>query len=135
MLWSKQGSWDAKSPFTKLLVLKQHLPERPLLQRYQRRLGHDRVRFLERELMYLVNPDKLTPPEAKQRAVEYVRRRIPQMLGLNGTEMSPAVAAWFFQTEIPVGGYRYVGPRPPRGRLFPRTYVDRTRRRQRSWSR
>ena len=76
----------------------------------------------------------MTPPEAKQRAVQYVRRRIPEMLGANRNEMSAAVAAWFFQTEIPVGGYRYVGPRVERGRRSPRMYVDLTRRRQRSWS-
>ncbi len=134
VIWTKQGCWDRKSSFTKLLVLKEHLPERPLLRRYQRRLGHDYVRLLERELMYLVNPDKLTPPEAKQRAVEYVRRRIPEMLGLNRNEMSPAVAAWFFQTEIPIGRDRYVGPRPRNGRSSARTYVDRTQRRQRSWT-
>ena len=134
VIWTKCGSWDTKSPFTKLLVLKQHLPPRPLLQRYQRRLGNDRVRLLESELMYEIDPDKMTPPEAKQRAVQYVCRRIPEMLRLNRNQMSPAVAAWFFQTEIPVGGHRYVGPRVETGRRSPRTYVDRTRRRQRSWN-
>ena len=134
VIWTKAGCWDRKSSFTKLLVLKEHLPERPLLQRYQRRLGHDRVRLLERELMYEIDPDKITPPKAKQRAVQYVRRRIPEMLGANRTEMSPAVAAWFFQIEVPVGGYRYVGPRVERGRRAPRVYVDRTQRRQRSWT-
>lgn len=115
-------------------MLKKSLPERPLLQRYQRRLGHYYVRLLERELMHEIDPDKLTPPQAKQRAVGYVRRRIPGMLGANRNEMSAAVAAWFFQTTVPVGGHRYVGPRVERGRRSQRTYVDRTRRRQRSWS-
>lgn len=134
VIWTKQGCWDRKSSFTKLLVLKEHLPERPLLQRYQRRLGHDRIRLLERELMYEIDPDKMTPPQAKQRAVQYVRRRIAEIVGYRRNEMSPAVAAWFFQTEIPVGGHRYVGPRVERGRRSPRTYVDRTGRRQRSWT-
>jgi len=133
VIWTKGGCWDRKSSFTKLFVLKQHLPARPLVQQYQRRLGNDRVRLLERELMYEIDPDKMTPPEAKQRAVEYVRRRISEMLGYK-RELGPAVAAWFFQTEIPVGGNRYVGPRVERGRRGPRTYVDWTRRRQRSWS-
>ena len=134
VIWTKQGCWDRKSPFTKILVLGEHLPERLLRQRYQRRLGHDYVRLLERELFYEIDPDKMTPPQAKQRAVQYVRRRIPEMLGANRTEMSPAVAAWFFQIEVPVGGYRYVGPHVEKGRRSPRMYVDRTRRRQRSWS-
>ena len=134
VVWTRQGSWDRKSPFTKLLVLKEHLPERPLLQRYQRRLGHDYVRFLESELMHEIDPDEMTPPQVKDRAVEYVRRRIPVMLGSKRDMMAPAVAAWFFQTEVPVGGHRYVGPRPPRSRRYQSTYVDRTARRQRSWN-
>ena len=84
--------------------------------------------------MYEIDPDKMTPPQAKQRAAQYVQRRIPEMLGYGRDEMSPAVAAWFFQTEIPVGAYGYVAPRVERGRRSPRTYVDRTRRRQRSWT-
>lgn len=134
VLWTRQGCWDTKSPLTKLLVQKQHLPERPLVQRYQRRLGNDRVRLLERELMYEIDPDKMTPPQAKQRAVQYIRRRIAEILGTKRNEMSPAVAAWFFETTIPVGGYRYVGPHVERGRRSQRTYVDRTLRRQRSWN-
>ena len=134
VIWTKQGCWDRKSPFTKILVLGEHLPERPLLQLYQRRLGHDYVRLLERELIHEINPDKMTPHQAKQRAAQYVQRRIPEMVRYKRSEMSPAVAAWFFQTEIPVGGYRYVGPHVQRGRRSPRTYVDRTARRQRSWT-
>ena len=134
VIWTRQGCWDKKSPFTRLLVMKEHLPERPLLQRYQIRLGHDQVRLLERELTFQIDPDKMTPPEAKQAAVQYVRRRIPEMLGYKRSEMSAAVAAWFFGVEIPVGRCRYVGPRPSRGRRSPRTYVDRGARRQRSWN-
>ncbi len=134
VIWTKGGCWDRKSSFTKLLVLKEPLPERPLVQRYQRRLGHDHIRLLERELMYEINPDKMTPPEAKDIAVRYARRRIAEMVGYRRDEMSPAVAAWFFQAEIPVGGYRYVGPRVEMGRRSPRTYCDRSARRQRSWT-
>jgi hypothetical protein len=134
VIWTKGGCWDKKSPFTKLLVLREPLPERPLLQRYQRRLGHHRVRVLDHEVMYQVDPDKVSVPEAKRRVVEYVRRRIPEMVGYRRDRMSPAVAAWFFQTEIPAGGQRYVGPRLDWRRGSPRTYVDRTQRRQRSWN-
>ncbi len=134
VIWTRQGCWDRKSSFTKILVLGEHLPERPLLQLYQRRLGHDYVRLLERECFHMTDPDKVSVPDAKYCAVEHVRRRIPEMLGYKRDIMSKAVAAWFFQTEIPVGGCRYVGPRPSRGRRYPVTYVDHTRRRQRSWN-
>ena len=134
VIWTKQGCWDRKSPFTKILVLGEHLPERPLWQPYQRRLGPLYVRLLERECFHMVDPEELGVPDAKYRAVEHVRRRIPEMIGYRREIMSKAVAAWFFQTEIPVGGYRYVGPRPQRGRSCQRTYVDRTARRQRSWN-
>ncbi len=82
----------------------------------------------------MIDPDELSVRDAKYRAVEHVRRRIPQILGYKREIMSKAVAAWFFQTEIPVGGYRYVGPRVERGRRAPRTYCDRTARRQRAWN-
>lgn len=134
VIWTKQGCWDRKSPFTKILVLGEHLPKRPLLQLYQRKLGHYYMRLLERECFHMTDPDKVSVPDAKQRAVEHVRRRIPEMIGYRRDSMAPAVAAWFFQTEIPVGGHRYVGPRPPRGRRYQTTYVDRTARRQRSWN-
>ena len=52
VIWTKSGCWHRRSPFTQLVVLKQHLPERPQLQRYQRRLGPLYVRLLERELMH-----------------------------------------------------------------------------------
>ena len=58
----------------------------------------------------------------------------PKGLGYRRNEAAPGVAAWFFQIEIPVGGHRYVGPRPSRNRRYPVTYVDRTARRQRSWT-
>lgn len=134
VIWTRQGCWDRKSSFTKILVLGEHLPERPLWQPYQRRLGPLYVRLLERECFHMVDPDKVSVPGAKQDAVDHVRRRIPQILGYKREIMSKAVAAWFFQTEIPVGGHRYVGPRPPRNRRYPVTYVDRTARRQRSWT-
>ncbi len=92
------------------------------------------MRLLERECFHMTDPDKVSVPDAKQRAVEHVRRRIPQLLDYKTDLMSKAVAAWFFQTEIPVGGHRYVGPRVERGRRSPRMYCDRSRRRQRSWN-
>jgi hypothetical protein len=134
VIWTKGGCWDRKSSFTRLLVLKEPLPERPAFLRYQRRLGPDRVRLLERELMHMIDPDQVTVSEAKQLAVDYVRSRIAELVGPGRDQMGPAAAAWFFQQEIPVGDHRYVGARPARARRYPITYVDRTRRRQRSWA-
>lgn len=100
-LWTKGGTWDKRNNFTKLLVLNQHLPERELLLPWQRRLGHDGVKRLEKELMHLVDPDKHFGVEARQLALDYARRRIPEMLNVTYKRASPKSLAWFFQVPIP----------------------------------
>ena len=49
--------------------------------------------------MHLYDPDQLPPYEIKQRAVEYVRRRIADMLGRK-KPMGYHAAAWFFQAKV-----------------------------------
>ena len=134
VIWAKAGCWDRKSPWTQLLVEGKSLDSRRDYVRPWHFKIRPYVRLLERECFHMTDPDKVSVPDAKQRAVEHVRRRIPEMLGSKREIMSPAVAAWFFQTSIPVGADRYVGPRPPRGRRYQVAYVDRTARRQRSWT-
>lgn len=102
ILWTKGGCWRIESSLTKLLVLKQHLPERTLVTQYQKTLGHHKVRLLERELMNLIDPDTMMSSEAKHRALDYVRRRIPEMLGWKRKRVGYEMAAWFFQQKIPV---------------------------------
>src|SRR6267142_4428255 len=76
LIWTKGGCWRVESPFTQLLVLHKHLPQRRLKHRWHRKLGHDGVRRLERELMTIVNPDAEFRGDAIKRAIEYMCWRI-----------------------------------------------------------
>jgi len=96
--WTKGGNWHRDNPFSQLLVAKKHLPRRPLVKRWQRRLGHEGVRLIERELMKLINPDETLVHEAKHRAVDYVRRRIKDLVpGYPAALPSVGAAVWFYQ--------------------------------------
>lgn len=96
-VWTKAGTWPP-GPFTKLLVLQQHLPERTLVLPYQRRLGHAGVRLIEQELFTLLDPDVIFPHVARERAVRWVTMRIKD---LTGHRAGAKVAAWFFQSAVP----------------------------------
>lgn len=100
VIWTKGGTWRIESPMTQLLVLKQHLPERPITKRWQHRLGQDGIHMVERELMRLVDPDAILMPDAKHRAVAYVRRRFGELLRYK-RNASYAAACWFFNCPIP----------------------------------
>ena len=101
LIWTKGGCWRKESPFTKLLVLHKHLPQRELRTRWHHKLGHDGVRRLERELMNLINPDVEFRGDAIKRAIEYMQWRVKDMcVGLPTKVAGPKVAAWFFNTAI-----------------------------------
>ena len=133
-VWTKGGQWHKHMPMTKLLVLNQHLPPRHKHKPWQRRLGDDGVHRLESEVMALINPDIVFPHEAKWTAVQYVRRRIPELVGGRGYRSgsaSQAAAAWFFNQTLPTeDGYGYIAIRP-NGRTH--TFVDKTQRCARIW--
>lgn len=111
VLWTKGGCWREESPYTKLLVLKQPLPQRALVKNWQRRLGHAAVAQIERELMRLINPDVTFRLDAIDRAQQYVSRRIPEMLNYpKRRTVGPVCLAWFFHTRIRVPGRGTVAP-------------------------
>ena len=97
--WTKGGTWDARSNFTQILILRRHLPGRPMVKFWQRKLGDAGVRLIENELMHLYDPDVQAPYEIKLQAVQYVRRRIAEMLNRR-RPMSLEASAWFFQQTI-----------------------------------
>ena len=69
---------------------------------WQKRLGTHRARLLERELYNAINPDAVLSYEAKALALDYFRRRLPEMLGWRKQKLaSYRAAAWFFQQPIP----------------------------------
>ena len=110
VIWTKGGCWRVESPFTQILVLHRHLPHRPLNNLWQRALGHERIRLIERELMNSVKPDAIPRGDAIQQAISYVRWRIPNMMHHKHKRAAPHAAAWFFQTAVP----------DPRGLVEPR---------------
>ncbi len=98
-VWTKGGNWAYADTFTKLLVLKLHLPERRVWLRWQRKLGPEGARLLEKELMHSVNPDAVLRYQAVQQAISYVTWRLPQLLKTK-RHCSPNHLAWFFQTVV-----------------------------------
>lgn len=79
-----------------------------MVKQWQRQLGNDGVRRIELELFKLYDADELPAHEIKQRAVEYVRRRISDVLGRK-LVMGYHASAWFFQ-EIVTDGNRLLVP-------------------------
>jgi hypothetical protein len=104
-IWTKGGCWHRSSPFTDLLILHKPLPERQLRLPFMRKLGHDNIRLIEKELMHMIDPDEELAPEARTRAIEYVRRRVPELVGpLQGRRewlLSPRHLPWFFGCKVP----------------------------------
>lgn len=124
--WTKGGSWRVESPFTTLLVRKLHLPTRPYVFRWHFRLGKEGVRLIERELMTLIDPDKLLAHEARQLALDYTANRM-QELCLWKVKPGPKKLAWFFQWPIPDKNGDMVEP------LHPGYYFRKRRMRTKSY--
>lgn len=105
-IWTKGGTWWKGDNFTKIILMGEHLPTRIPQNTWQERLGPHGVRKIESELHNLIDSDKMLQPDAKKRAVDYVRSRIPEILGYEIDNASYRTAAWFFQTDVPdEGGY------------------------------
>jgi hypothetical protein len=98
-LWSKGGMWK-KDGMGKILVLKEHI-ERDLDTVWGRKLGLGNIRLIEKELMRIVDPDRLLVPEAYFLACNYVRSRTKE---LKGRRMDWKYLIWFFETDIQVEG-------------------------------
>ena len=64
------------------------------------------VRLLERECYHMIDPDEVTPPEAKERIVKHVRIRLKEFLGRKRVSME--AVAWFLAADIPTSEWRYV---------------------------
>lgn len=103
LLWTKGGTWRADSNFAKILVLKEHLPPRPQLHRWQFAMHEGNCRLLESELMHRIDPDTTLITEAKKQAIQYVRRRLPDFTKSGHARASLAAVAWFFQTSVRAG--------------------------------
>lgn len=100
ILWTKGGCWDVRSPLTRLLVLGQPVTGRRFHLRWQKKLGQEGCKRLERELLNLIDPNKMLVHEAKLRAIDYVRRRIPEMIGTRRYKNAgPKAISWFFNFQ------------------------------------
>jgi hypothetical protein len=108
-LWTRGGAWDRRVGFTKILLLGKHLDRDPDYNQITRLLTQQDLRTVELECKNLFDPDKMLAPQAIVGATEYVRRRIPSILGHKSRGGSYKVASWFFQGPVPHprGGYIY----------------------------
>jgi len=93
--WTKGGNWPVSWGMSKILVLREHL-ERP--QQWWS-VDPERMRLFERELMSLVDPDKVLQPEAYFRTLNYAQQRYPQIRGVK-RNFSRYQLPWLFQQEV-----------------------------------
>lgn len=100
-VWTKGGQWPLYDNFTKIILLREHLPRRPLCNWIHRRLGHAGVRLVETELARLINPDVMLILDTKLHAIAYARRRIAELTHANRPRASDRTACWFFQCIVP----------------------------------
>lgn len=111
--WTKGGAWPKGgiyANFTKLLVMKEHLPERVPYLRWQHKLGVAGAKLVEQELWTAINPDVMFRHEARRRAIKYARKRLAELVMPRYKEVSAMSACWFFQCNTPAGdnyGDRY----------------------------
>ena len=82
---------------TKIVVAHEHLVRE--YNWWGKGVSEDKMHAFERELMYLVNPDKMLVPEAYFQLCNYALQRYPQIRGVK-TKMSRLKLTWLFQQEI-----------------------------------
>lgn len=99
--WSRGGVWDRRSGLTRIIVLGEHLERDHSFNRFSRALTPAAARLLEREVHNLVDEEALLHPDAVKMAVDYVRRRLPQLTGFRYPTCSLQTVAWFFQSPVP----------------------------------
>lgn len=101
--WTKGGIWDVRNNFTKIIVLGESLDaiRDHGYSAISRALTRADTAQIERELHNTFDPDEMLAPDAINGAVEYVRRRIPDILGYERELSSYKTASWFFQTQVP----------------------------------
>ena len=71
-----------------------------MVKRWQRKLTDRGVWLLENELHHLYDINLQPPHEIKRQAVEYVRRRLSEMVGYK-LPFGYEAACWFFQESLP----------------------------------
>lgn len=101
--WTKGGVWDVRNNFTKIIVLGESLDNtRPYwYSAISRALTLNDLMQIERELHNTFDPDEMLAPDVINGAVDYVRQRIPDILGYERELSSYKTASWFFQAKVP----------------------------------
>ena len=101
-IWTKGGSWSKQNNITKIVVLGEHLKGRDFnYHTFTRHLDPSKCTLMETELHQSIDYRNSLVPTATRNAIEYIRRRIPQLADLALPTVSYATASWFFQREIP----------------------------------
>lgn len=100
-IWTKGGTWQRADPFTQIIVLGHHIDDRdPPRTQAEKKIHPDGVRSIESELYTKIDEDSALQPHAKRRAVEYVRKRVPELAGYEYNTVNYETAAWFFTVPV-----------------------------------
>lgn len=106
-IWTRGGVWNRNNNMTRIILLGEHLDRDHSYNAVSRALSPAQAAALERELHNLINPDLYLYHDAQHRAVDYTRRRIPEILAYERPTTSYKTVSWFFQMPVPhpAGGF------------------------------
>jgi hypothetical protein len=99
-VWTRGGVWDKRSSFTKIILFGEHIPRSYAFNTWSWKMGEEGARRLELELYRDINPELYVRSECYKKATEYVRLRVPQILGYVNMRAGYPFASWFFQTLV-----------------------------------
>jgi hypothetical protein len=99
--WSRGGVWDKRNGLTKVIVLDESLEREPYNLITTKLLPH--CDKLAKEVHNLVDEEAMLVPDAIDRAVDYVRHRVRDLVGWKAGPTHYRNVSWFFQADVPVG--------------------------------
>lgn len=99
--WTRGGTWDRRNPFTKVIIFGESIERGEPINTVCSALSDADLRTLEREVCNVVDEDRLLYYDAVKAAVQYLRWRIPDILGYKRDTTSYKTVSWFFKRPVP----------------------------------
>ncbi len=100
-LWFKAGTWWKGNAWTQMLILREDMDDRrQYLGRAWEQKLKPHLRTLELECAVRIDPDKVSPGEARYRTVAFLRVRMAELVGWKKQQASGIMIAWFMTAHI-----------------------------------
>lgn len=99
--WSRGGVWGKRNGLTKVIVLGELMERNPYNNITKKLLPY--CDKLTKEVYNLVDEEKMLVPDAIDKAVDYIRHRVRDVIGWSPGPTHMRNVSWFFQCAIPSG--------------------------------